>query len=179
MISQYKEGYPKRIFTHHRIIISDLTKARTKYDNLIRVFCELLSCRALRDTRGFFRDHIYVVGRENSVKAFVYYFKKVVREIELKVELYRGLCERTDTHKSTKVANYRIELIKQVIEEVQTILSLKEEFYYKQYAPLRKVYSNEIADKTFFVEYIKENRLTHLKLYYATSSVSDSTRKAD
>lgn len=121
-----------------------------------------MNCKASRDAVGMFRDHIYVIGRKNSVDALIYYLRSLIVELEGKV----NTTELTGSaHKSVLKTRFRTKVINEAIEEIKTIQRLKEDFYLEKYARIRQVHENEIMDKTFFKEYIKANRLTNLKQF--------------
>lgn len=160
MITQYANSFPKREFIHERLILSDYTRAKTRYYNLIRIFCLLLNCRVVRDEAS---GMIYIIGRKDPVEAFRYYLKQIMHGVENKVNWFKPETLVWGKHKSSQKADYRGELIKKFEEEVETILSLKKEFYLNKYAAMRQVRDNETLDLTFFAEYIRQNRLTHLK----------------
>lgn len=162
MMSQYPHGFPKREFIFSRIILSDLTRARTTYEDMIRQFCRLFNCRAARDCVGMFRDHVFIIGRKNSVNAFVYYLRMTIIEIEGKVKIEEM---PSNDHGSTAKMKFRKLLVQKAVEQIQTIIQLKEDFYFDKYATMRHVRENEVLDRTFFTEFIRENRLTHLKQY--------------
>lgn len=82
-------------------------------------------------------------------------------------------------HKSTKKSAMRCGLIHQFNQILETIILLKETEYYSKYAYIRKVQSNEMLDCTFFREYYKEQRLTHLKPFLSWSRTSSHNSKKD
>lgn len=173
-ITIYALGFPKREFIHERFMISDHTKAKTTYYDLIRLLCLLFNVRVLRDD---YTQWIYIVGRRNSVTGFKDYLDMIMDNIETQVsnekdfEKVRGpggvgsIPFRGGEHLNTYISKYRKKLIKDLYKEVQSILSLKKEFYLDKYAAIRNVRNNELYDQTFFSEYIKGHRLTHLKQF--------------
>lgn len=193
-MTQYQHGFPQRNFTFARFIITDFTKSKTRYYDLIRLLCLLFNCRCLRDEKGMFKDFLYIVGRNKSVAGFAHFLRLMIIDVENEVEDHRyytvphyldpleiyttvGGGQRRK-HKSSYIAEQRVRIISDLERGVKTIISLKKEFYYDKYAFIRKVKENEIMDTTFFSEYIRENKLTHLKPFsHAKSSISSSTGK--
>lgn len=168
-ITQYQKGFPKREFIFERFIIADFTKSKTRYYDLIRLLCLLFNCRCLRDETGVYRDFLYFVGRKNSVKGIIYFLRLLVIEVEHSVEdsgdFWNQIPQPSNIkpHKSSYLASQRIYVIKKFTTQLKNVLSLKKEFYYNKYASVYQIKQNETFDQTFFAEFIRENRLSHLK----------------
>lgn len=161
MITQYPASFPIREFIFERFIIGDKTKAKTAYVPIIKILCHLLTLKCLRDE---YNGYLYIIGRKRSVAMM----KEVLNEMILKTEqevLNQWKKKQTIEHGSTTKRLLRLTLIRQFESEVMGIITLKENEYYEKYAIMRSVKGYEFVDKIFFAEYIRENRLTHLKPY--------------
>lgn len=161
MITQYQLSFPQREFTFKRWIISDRTKAKTAYYDMIRRLCHLLNIRCLRDESNGF---LYLVGRKMSVYMAAEIMDLMIGGTEdYVIENVRDWPMLRTAHKSTRKSVMRRSLIGQFNDILETIIRLKNLEYYDKYSHMRQVKSCELMDNTFFREYYREQRLTHLK----------------
>lgn len=172
MITQYCHSYPKRDMLWLKYKLEDQTSAKLAYRELIRKLSEVLNVYVLRDVLGDNRGMIYIVGRKKLAETFRDTLKSITIEIELLSQTEYDLALNLSgdywfnkPNPRTIRTEKRYQLIKQAISELETILNLKRDFYLDKFARMRKVRENELLDQTFFLEYIRENRLTHLKRY--------------
>lgn len=168
MIAQYPASFPIREFIFERFIIADKTRTKTAYIPIIKILCHLLTLKCLRDDGT---GYLYIVGRKRSVSMM----KEVLGEMILKTEqevLNQWKRKQTIEHGSTTKRLLRLTLIMRFEAEIMGIITLKDNEYYEKYATMRKIKSCEIADRIFFTEYIRENRLTHLKPYLSWSATN-------
>lgn len=161
MITQYQLSFPQREFTIRRWIISDITKAKTAYYPMIRRLCFLLNIRCLRDE---YNGQFYLVGRKRSIQMAAEVLEAMVGATETHVFTNVDVWDKIKgAHKATRKSRMRKAIIIEFNSILETIINLKITEYYDKYAAMRHVKSSEGGDTIFFAEYIRENRLSHLK----------------
>lgn len=172
MITQYCHSYPKREMLWLKYKLDNYTPAKRSYQELIRKLSEVLNVYVYRDVAGDNRGMIYILGRRKLAETFRNTLLACIIEIELGVKNeydWQLVKNRRATHfeknPRTVATAERCRLINIALQDLETILNLKREFYLDKYARIRKVRENEMADQTFFLEYIKENNLIHLKRF--------------
>ena len=170
MMTQYQHSFPKREFGFMKLNLEHFTKSKSSYRELIRLLSEVMNVFVLRDVVGDNRGFIYIIGRYRLAETYRNTLIAILTEIELlakdefeyvKVGNQGFNAKRKNPH--TARAQERDKHIKQAMKDIEVIRGLKVDFYLDKFARIRKVRENETADTIFVKEYIKENRLTHLK----------------
>lgn len=167
MMMQYQLSFGvPREFTFTRLQINYLTKAPTRYFDLIRIMATVFHCQVLRDESITYMGTLYIVGRKRNATALSGFMTSIIKAIEEEVEDHRFISKKNpNVHKATEISKFRVERISIFEKEIKEVYNLKFFEYYDKYAKIRRVHDGEIMDSAFFPEYIRENRLDNLKQF--------------